>query len=393
MSICLWLVYQKLTGRISSLQGCGDAGSCAEVMSGPWSEWFRIPVTALAAVVHAGVLVLSVPRVQRNLGRTGDQLLAATGVILVAAAIYFLTILYAVIGGHCPWCLALHGAGFTVGILLLFSALRARREGGRGVLEAALLSGIMAMCVLGAGQIWGPKPKTFRLATLDNAASSIPSAVPPQPGAARTVSFLNGELNLNTGAVPMIGAPDSRVVLVELFDYTCKSCRLLAADLKALRRKWPDTFGVITLATPINRSCNPWVKSTIEDHEGACELARLSLAFWKANPSAFPEFHDYLFTLPLPVTAAVIDTARRKAAELTGAARMDAALADSWVASQLQQNIGTYARMTTRSVTMPKLLLHGNNFIEGVGESEAFISAIEQQFDLGGSGIPVTRTK
>jgi protein-disulfide isomerase len=265
------------------------------------------------------------------------------------------------------------------------------------VLEAALLSGIMAMCVLSAGQIWGPKPKTFRLATLDNAASAIPPASPPpstvapQPGAPRNVSFLNGALNLNTGAVPMIGAPDSRVVLVELFDYTCKSCRLLSADLKALRRKWPDTFGIITLVTPINRACNSWVKPTIQDHEGACELARLSLAFWKANPPAFAEFHDYLFTLPLPVTAAAIDTARRKAAELTGAARMDAALADSWVASQLQQNIATYARMTTQSVTMPKLLLHGSNFIEGVGESDAFISAIEQQFNLG--GVPVSRSK
>jgi hypothetical protein len=257
----------------------------------------------------------------------------------------------------------------------------------------------MAMCVLGAGQIWGPKPRTFRLATLEDTTpeastgSASDPTLPPQPGPARTVSFLNGGLKLNPGAVPMIGAPDSPVILVELFDYTCKSCRRLAADLKTLRRRWPDTIGIITLVTPINRACNQWVKPTIRNHEGACELAKLSLALWKANPAAYPEFHEYLFTVPLPVTASAIATARQKAEKLAGAANLDAAMADSWVAAQFQQNLAAYARMTVQSVIMPKLLLHGSSFLEGVGETEAFISAIEQQFDLRGTGLPVSKSK
>ena len=160
MVVCLLLFSMKLTGRISSLAGCGGEGGCRQVMGGEWSEWFQVPVTLLAAGIYLGVLCLTLTPVQRALGRTGDQLLAAAGVILAGAAVYFLCLLIFKEKQNCPWCLGLHITGLTVSALILTAAVKAQRAGERGVLEAAMLTGFMAIGLLAAGQVWGPKPET-----------------------------------------------------------------------------------------------------------------------------------------------------------------------------------------------------------------------------------------
>lgn len=394
MSICFWLLGRKLTGDISSIAGCGGGGDCEQVMGGAWSEWFHIPVTLLAALVHLSVLILTLPSVQRALGRTGDQLLAATGVTLAGAAVYFLTVLYGVIKGHCPWCLGLHLTGLAVAALILSAAVRTQKSGRRGLLEAALLTGLMAVGVLAAGQIWGPKPETHLLTTGSQPAGGSADAAVSPPATAgspqsRTVTFAGG-LSFDTATLPVLGAPNARVVLVEFFDYTCSSCRRLAGDLKALKKKWPDTFGVIALPTPLNRACNPFLKPTVNDHAGACELANLSLALWRAKPAAFPEFHEYLLSVPLPVNQVTIDGARRKADELAGAAAMTAAMDDAWVAKQLKEDIATFAKLTAQSIAMPKLLIHTSVIMHGTArDTGTFIKLMEQQFDLAGTGLPV----
>jgi uncharacterized membrane protein len=408
MVVCLWLFQQKLSGGISSLAGCGDGDGCGQVMGGAWSEWFHIPVTLLAALIYAGVLVLTFPTVQQSLGRTGDQLLAAAGVILAGAAVYFLSILHFVEEKNCPWCLGLHLTGLTVGALILITSVSTQRAGGRGIIEAALLSGLMAMGVLSAGQIWGPKPQSH-LVTSDGMAESGASAatakpspglpvstsvtVPPAPAAgatSRMVSFFDGNLKFDAEALPLLGSPGSRVILVEFFDYTCKSCRALSGDFKELKKKWPDTFGLIVLPAPLNRSCNPFLKPGVEDHPFACELARLSLTLWRARPEAFAGFHDYLMGLPLPMGPEAVAAARATADELAGAEAMKSAAADPWIEKQLEQNLGIFARLTSQTNAMPKLLLHSSVMMHGAArDTPEFISVMEKQFDLTGTGSPV----
>lgn len=396
MSISLWLFSRKLTGDISSIAGCGGAGECEEVMGGAWSEWFHIPVTALAAVLHVGVIFLTLPSLQRVLGRTGDQLLAAAGVTLAAAALYFLGILYLVEKKWCPWCFALHVIGISAAAIILGDAVRMRRQGERGVLEAALLTGFMAIGMLAAGQVWGPKPLTYELTHGDLPGDQNPpppaqaSPASSSTGPARVAGFFNDAFRFDAAALPLLGRPDARVILVEFFDYTCPSCRRLAGHLKALKKKWPDTFGVIVLPSPLNRSCNPWLRDTIDDHQGACDLAKLSLAMWRAQPGKFPVFHEYLLELPLPVTPQKVEAARRKADDLAGPVVIAAALEDAWVSERLQQNVSTYAKLSTQSIVMPKLLLHTSVMMHGPASNpEEFIRMIEMQFDLTGTGSPV----
>ncbi len=397
MVVCLVLFSMKLTGRISSLAGCGGEGGCRQVMGGEWSEWFQVPVTLLAAGIYIGVLCLTLTPVQRALGRTGDQLLAAAGVILAGAAVYFLCLLIFKEKQNCPWCFGLHVTGLTVSALILTAAVKTQRAGERGVLEAAMLTGFMAIGLLAAGQVWGPKPETHVITEggyTGNGEAVMEGAMPGKEQAKtmppRVLEFFDGKLKFDATALPLLGEADARVVLVEFFDYTCGYCRDVAGHLKALKQKWPGTIAVITLPTPLNRACNPWLKDRVKDHPGACELAKISLACWRAKPAAFAELHDFLMALPLPAGAGQIATARQKADELAGAAAMAEAMEDPWVGQRLQGNFGTFAKLTSEILTMPKLLLHTDRMMHGPGKDTAtFIREIEQNFDLSGSGLPV----
>ncbi len=396
MTVCFVLYALKLNGTITSLAGCGADGGCSQVLGSRWSEWLRVPVTLCAGLLYLGIIVLTIPGVHRSFGRAGDQLLAAAGFILAGAAVYFLCLmawLYRKESAFCPWCLALHLTGLTVAGILLHSAVQAQREGGRGLLAAASLTGLAVIGVLAAGQVWGPRPATHLITSggLKEAAPvPRPATIPAAAGqASRMVSFFEGRLNFDAAALPILGSPDAKVVLVEFFDYTCTSCRLLSGDLKALQQKWPGVFSVVVLPTPLHRNCNPFLRPNVSNHEGACELAHLALAVWHTNRSVFAEFHAYLMSLELPVRPAAVAAARARAVSLAGDAVL-AAQEDAAVKSQITENLGNFARLTTETIRMPKLLLHSNTMMHGpAADTESFIQEMEHQFKPGTPGTPV----
>src|SRR5436190_8532756 len=125
MVVCFVIFIMKLNGSITSLRGCGGEGECSQVLGGRWSEWFRIPVTAWAGLVYLGIIVLTLEPVREMFGRKGDQLLAAAGVVLAGAAVYFISLMLFAKedGGLCPWCLGRHVAGLTVAVILLTAAV------------------------------------------------------------------------------------------------------------------------------------------------------------------------------------------------------------------------------------------------------------------------------
>lgn len=382
LAVCLWLLRRKLSGEISGLAGCGGEGGCSQVLGGRWSEWFHLPVTFLAALVHGAALGLTVPSWRRRLGRWGDVALATVGVLLAGAAIYFLTILYGVEHRHCPWCLGLHLVGLAAAGLI---GRDAWGQAGPGGWKAAVLAGGLGLAALAAGQAWGPRPATYLLT--GGAAGSEPTA--PLAAGPQEWVFLDGKLKLDAAAVPRLGSPSARIMLVEFFDYTCSSCRNLAADFKELNAKWPGTFGVIPLPAPLNRACNPGLKPKVPDHPGACDLAKLALALWKAKPAAFAEFHDYLLALPLPANPERVADARRRAALLAGESALAAALHDPWVGQRLADNFVVFDQLTNQSIVMPKLLFPATGVMHGTAPSAAqFVKLMEDRFKLGAGGAP-----
>ena len=327
IGLCGYLLSMRLTGRIDSLAGCGDGG-CSQLLGGRWSQWLGIPVTALAAAVYGGILLLTLPAVQRSPGRTGDQLLAAGGMVLAMAALWFLGVMAFADHGAanesrwCGWCLTLHGIGIAVAVILLADARRTSAGGGGRLLEAGGLTGVTGIAVLILGQLFATPPATHRITSgtipgaPGSATSAHPAATPPH--GARTLTFFQSSsepLTFEVGRDPHLGPADARHVLVEYFDYTCRSCRDLYGDLQALKKKWPGLFTVIAVPSPLHRACNPWLSPNINNHAGACELAQMALAMWKAAPQHFPEYHDYLMRLPLPPN---LPEARAKGTGLAG---------------------------------------------------------------------------
>ncbi len=368
-AVAAWLAWMKLSGRVSSIVGCGEASGCASVLGGRWSEWLHLPVALLAALLYAVILVASVPYVQRRL-QTGVILSSAALLILLSIA--WFCGLMAVLRAFCPWCLAIHGLGLIVCTIILRYEWDHRQE-CPGLLAKTLYGAIAAMAVLVLGQLFGPQPATFAI-TRESMAS--PVAAQPAPGAPRILSYFGGNLQYDPRTLPITGSPEAPCIIVEYFDYTCKSCRQLHGDLKALKNKFPGKYAIILLPVPLHRRCNPSMKPGMPDHESACELATLAMAVWQTKKEAFSDWHDYVMT-----TSPDYAPALAKASSLCGPS-LTTTLTSPSHATALQQHITVFSRLIESSKAMPKLLLSKDQVMHGLTPDAAtFISTIEQNFN------------
>ena len=114
--------------------------------------------------------------------------------------------------------------------------------------------------------------------------------------------FHDGAVVLQDGEFPILGAPQAPHLVVVLADYTCPHCRKLHGMLVEARKRYGGQFAVMIVPTPMNGKCNGAVASTAAIHENACELAKLALAVWRANPSAFEKIDAALFNPAAPPT-------------------------------------------------------------------------------------------
>ena len=130
----------------------------------------------------------------------------------------------------------------------------------------------------------------------------------------------------------MIGSPGASNVIVNLFDYNCPHCRLLHPILLEAQHRLGDQLGIVCLPMPMDSQCNPFVPAGHPTFTNSCDYARLSLAVWRANRLAYPEFENrMLFSKdPLPV-----DQARAYAAQLVGTNELQSALTNEWIQQQI----------------------------------------------------------
>ncbi len=366
-SISGYLFFMKLTGKITSVVGCGGGGGCADVLGSQWSQWFGIPVSAVSALFYAGVIGLTFQR--------SKPLLTMAAFLLIAAAVWFMGLQLFEIKSFCPWCFSTHMVGLLTAGAILWKA--------RAKVKASFIAlPCLAVGVLALGQVYGPKPDTHEEVS-DDALKSRNEVEEQTQGKGRLITFKRptGELikSFRLGSVPLIGSPDAPHVIVKYFDYTCASCRDMEGDLKALLDRYPEEIAVIVLPTPLNRACNPYFGEGMKDHEHACELARLGLAAWKAQPESFAEVHDLLFQRP------VINEERAQELfiEIIPAEKLEAALRDPWVEQSLKANILDYKVLSARNPRMPKLLVVDQKQLHGLAKSkEVFVSLIGKALGL-----------
>lgn len=141
-----------------------------------------------------------------------------------------------------------------------------------------------------------------------------------------------------------------------------------------LMRRYPDDIAVVLRPVPLDGSCNPHVAQ----HPGSCEMTRIALAVWRADPAAFPAFHSTLLSQP---EAAV---ARKLALGLLSGDGLEKELADPWIDEAIRGNIAGWRKLSTPTPKLPKLVVKGSRILHGLPSGEEdFIRVMGGELGLG----------
>ena len=101
--LSLWLTVQKITGRINTLIGCGNADGCENVLGGKWAVVFGvIPVSAISFVLYLGVMVSIF---MDSTAARWFRIFAAF--LILFAAVWFTSLQFLVIETVCVYCMTI----------------------------------------------------------------------------------------------------------------------------------------------------------------------------------------------------------------------------------------------------------------------------------------------
>jgi uncharacterized membrane protein len=409
-----YLAWASLTrGSMVGCQGLPHF-DCQDVLSSRWAYWLTIPVSLAGAAVYAALFSAACcigPRRAPRLRRSAWIVLVLAAMLAAAAACWFVALMLLAGEKLCLWCLVAHASALGAAGFALAALLRAAAPPCFTPRVLLKLSGAAAaaMAVLIVGQVFGPRPLTYRVEALpDEAASEQPPEGSPAggPDAGKAVAPATGpespggeEGPLRPGtnrlspqdrprlprtgsaadcrAFPCLGPPGAQHVVVEMLDYSCKHCRLVHQHLQAARRRYGPQFLVVAIPVPLNTDCNEYVVQTLPDATDACQYARLAVAVWRLNPAKFPAFHDWLFEPDRPPSPG---EATWYAAELVGRPALERELAGA----ELEQTLRGYRDLFHRlgEGALPKLVL-GNYVVSGeIEDSSELFDMLEKYLSL-----------
>ena len=362
--INLLLLIRHMEG--GGIAGCGSGSACEEMLNSRWSQVLGVPVTVFGGLVYLALMFALVARVRLLSG-------ICLGLILGAAA-WFVFVQAALIGRFCPWCMTAH----AIGVIVALSGMRFLAAGSGGFPALRTIGGAAAISVGGIAlmQVFGPLPVTHIISGMGGAANARSAAVHAR-GAGRKVKFDGGGKVYDLSALPYLGRPDARRVMVEYFDYTCATCQRMSGYLDALLAKHPAGVCVVVLPVPLGRSCNHQLGTAEPDHPESCELAKLALALWRVKPPAFANFHQSL------LGGISARTARATALRIVSLTELDEALGDPWIDELIQADISDWISFSAETRNMPKLLISDKRILHGLPSGEAdFIRVMEKELGL-----------
>jgi uncharacterized membrane protein len=339
LALNLFLLFMTLSDPSAGVAGCGGSGDCGSLFASRWARVLGVPVTAFGAAAYLGVMA-AIPERRRR------ALAPLLGVIVGAAC--WLTFAQAFLEKRfCPWCMAAHGIGLALALAGFFLLRKTARMAD--VFRPMFNAGYLGFALLALIQLWQPVPGA-KVADVDT----------PQD-------------NRADAGFPRLGNPAAKHVLVEFFDYQCGSCGTMSGFLSGLMRKHPEDVAVSLRPVPLDGSCNPHA----DKHPGSCEMTRIALAVWRAQPEAFPAFHAALMAQPeTPV-------ARRLAVGVLGD-RLEKALADPWIDETIRGNIAEWRKLSKPTPKLPKLIVKGTRILHGLPSGEEdFIRVMGGELGLG----------
>ena len=419
LAVSGYLAYVTLTQ--GTVVGCAGDSGCGTVLQSRWSKWFGLPVSLFAVIIDAAILGATLrlgPKVSPMAQRRAWRWLVPLTMMVAVAAVWFIALQLLVVRAICPYCMVAHVSGLGAAILLLSGAMRANAAGEkersdllpRAEFKKAWVLAGLAFATLAFGQVAQAPPKTFSVtpmakltnnfkapalstnvpmaskvsAVSNGAVSSVLPGVSPWPGrttrGSRLFPVYQGRFQVDLGQVPVLGAWTNQHVIVSLLDYTCHHCRAMHPLLVELQRTFSDRLVIACLPMPLDPGCNWTVTRHYAAHTNACEYARLGLSVWRADPSKYPSYEDWVMEgeeHPPP-----LDLARQKALDLVGAAALQKAAQDPWVDQQLRQDVSIYeVAYRERQGQMPQLMI-GPNVAVGTYPRAELYKVVESVFGL-----------
>jgi uncharacterized membrane protein len=368
----------------NSYLGCGSA-NCHDVLQSRWGYWLGIPVSLPALLLYLALLVVTfyLNEPTRLSWRKTAWTFANVGALtVVGAVLWFAFLQIAVLRKVCPVCMGTHLAGLVAACgILSVSPLRQPKKAGKESLSfpnpgaKTLLSALVGLTVLVVGQI------AYQTTGSIVKVKSPGTSVDPANTKGRSVSLLNGQFRLSLQDEPLVGDPNAPHVLVNLFDYTCYACRVLHEQLAEAQKALSNQFVVVSLPAPLNRACNPAVTEAYPGHEEGCQYARVGLAVWRAKPSAFGPFTDWVFASEYPPPVA---QAQLRAEELVGKQALASALQDSRIEEEIRRNVAIYATnyLAIGQHSLPQLFVGTNLTVGAFRKKEGLLKLLQDELHL-----------
>lgn len=381
-AIAAFLLSQSLAGQ-NLPPGCSAGSGCAEVLTSRWSVVFGIPVSAPATLLYTGVFAATFfvdSSRSAATRRRAWSLLCIAAVAISCSAMWFIAVQALIVQAFCVWCMTDHVIGLLLAAVIFCAeplvkgsdhdkapiAIRMRRA------LVFVIVGTTLTCGFVAAQIVVPYqgPSIARLEPGKNDDTGV--------GPDRMISIIDGKLALSVHEEPMLGSPDAPKLLAVMFDYCCPHCRRTHEYLVNGLERYPNQIGVITLPLPLDADCNHTIDETESRFEHACELAKLALAVWHADSTAFAEFDRWLFEPEMPREPS---EARQKAEELVGAAALDKAISNPIVDDAIARHVQAY--QDSGAERIPLIMSPGFASIVGRPESEEeLFGLLEKELSL-----------
>jgi uncharacterized membrane protein len=369
-----YLAYVSLSG--GALPGCRPEEGCSDALSSSWANWLGVPVSLPAVALYLTLLAVTFV-IERKLPPVPRRRLwiasLALGSIIVAAALWFVGLQMFALEQWCKWCTTTHLLASAAAGIMIYQARTATRSrqpvlSSKEVKWVAAGAAALGWVVLAAGQFVSAAPGAAATAAIAPGAAA-------QPEAMGLIVLHNGKFKLNPAELPMVGPVGAKTILVGLFDYTCHHCRETRSVVRKAIERAAGRLAIVSLPMPLDKACNHLVTRTTKEHTHACEYAALGLGVFRAKPTAFGDFDDWLFG---PVDPPSIEDTRAKAMELVGVEALSRALRDPWIGERLVNNIALYeanAHATGGDTRLPQIVI-GGTLVQGT------IGTPDDLFDL-----------
>ena len=371
--ISAYLLIKKLSA--GPVAGCGAGSSCSAVLNSSFAYFLPgIPVTVPAILTYVALIFGLLTRAKGARAEAWEMVVYVGALIVVGAAVWFISLQGIYLKKFCPWCTIAHVLGGVGAALVLFKLRPAQKE----LLIIGIGVAAFAMASMAGFQKFLPQ-KTTKTARV---------GPPGMLGDGKVISF--GPLELQLGVVPFRGNPDSSKRMILMFDYTCNSCRRVHGYLKRAEDRFgKDNYLVVMLPTPLHPNCNRYFEEDMPEHRNSCSFAKMAMAIWWTDPEKFYEFDHWMIETGGPSFPPDAAAARAKAEELVGKEALDKALENPSLDKQIEviTKIYNQAREVSKNPQMPKMIMSDGVVVVGVPENEfALYEILEQR--LGVTRLP-----